>query len=35
LFEYYSMKEGFGAASIFSGEWLRKPGSVGRPLLLQ
>jgi long-chain acyl-CoA synthetase len=33
LFEYYSMTEGFGAASIFSDEWLRRPGSVGRPLL--
>ena len=30
LFEYYSVTEGFGAASIFSDEWLRKPGSVGR-----
>ncbi len=27
------MTEGFGAASIFSDEWLRKPGSVGRPLM--
>jgi fatty-acyl-CoA synthase len=33
LFEFYSMTEGFGAASIFSDEWLRKPGSVGRPLM--
>jgi long-chain acyl-CoA synthetase len=33
LFEFYSMTEGFGAASIFSAEWLRKPGSVGRPLM--
>jgi long-chain acyl-CoA synthetase len=33
LFEFYSMTEGFGAASIFSEEWLRKPGSVGRPLM--
>jgi len=33
LFEYYSMTEGFGAASIFSADWLRKPGSVGRPLM--
>ena len=33
LFEYYSMTEGFGAASIFSDDWLRKPGSVGRPLM--
>ncbi len=33
LFEYYSMTEGFGAASIFSDDWMRKPGSVGRPLL--
>ena len=31
LFEFYSMTEGFGAASIFSDEWLRKPGSVGHP----
>ena len=29
LFEFYSMTEGFGAASIFSDDWLRKPGSVG------
>jgi len=33
LFEFYSMTEGFGAASIFSDEWMRKPGSVGRPLM--
>jgi fatty-acyl-CoA synthase len=33
LFEYYSMTEGFGAAAIFADEWLRKPGSVGRPLV--
>jgi fatty-acyl-CoA synthase len=33
LFEFYSMTEGFGAASIFSADWLRKPGSVGRPLM--
>src|SRR5690242_17049481 len=33
LFEFYSMTEGFGAASIFSDDWLRKPGSVGRPLM--
>ena len=33
LFEFYSMTEGFGAASIYSDEWLRKPGSVGRPLM--
>jgi long-chain acyl-CoA synthetase len=33
LFEFYSMTEGFGAASIFSDEWLRKPGSVGQPLM--
>ena len=33
LFEFYSMTEGFGAASIFSEDWLRKPGSVGRPLM--
>jgi long-chain acyl-CoA synthetase len=33
LFEFYSMTEGYGAASIFSDDWLRKPGSVGRPLM--
>ena len=33
LFEFYSMTEGFGAASIFSAEWLRRPGSVGLPLM--
>lgn len=33
LFEFYSCTEGVGATSIFSDEWLRKPGSVGRPLM--
>ena len=33
LFEFYSMTEGFGATSIFSDEWLRRPGSVGRPIM--
>jgi fatty-acyl-CoA synthase len=33
LFEFYSSTEGAGATSITSGEWLRKPGSVGRPLI--
>ena len=33
LFEFYSSTEGMGATSITSEEWLRKPGSVGRPLL--
>jgi fatty-acyl-CoA synthase len=35
LFEYYSSTEGAGATSITSQEWLRKPGSVGKPLLGQ
>ncbi len=33
LFEFYSSTEGVGATSIFSEEWLKKPGSVGKPLL--
>jgi fatty-acyl-CoA synthase len=33
LFEFYSSTEGMGATSITSEEWLRKPGSVGRPLM--
>lgn len=33
LFEFYSSTEGVGATSIFSEDWLRKPGSVGKPLL--
>jgi fatty-acyl-CoA synthase len=33
LFEYYSSTEGMGATAITSEEWLRKPGSVGRPLM--
>ena len=33
LYEYYSSTEGMGATAITSEEWLRKPGSVGRPLM--
>ncbi|MFI7530290.1 AMP-binding protein [Nocardia salmonicida] len=33
LFEFYSSTEGMGATAIFSDEWLRRPGSVGKPLL--
>ncbi|MFF0499849.1 acyl-CoA synthetase [Nocardia aobensis] len=33
LFEFYSSTEGMGATSITSAEWLRKPGSVGKPLI--
>ncbi|WP_081906740.1 MULTISPECIES: AMP-binding protein [Actinomycetes] len=33
LFEFYSATEGIGATSIFADEWLKKPGSVGKPLL--
>ncbi|MEV5829762.1 AMP-binding protein [Spirillospora sp. NPDC052242] len=33
LYEFYSATEGIGATAITSEEWLRKPGSVGRPLL--
>jgi fatty-acyl-CoA synthase len=33
LFEYYSSTEAIGATAITSEEWLRKPGSVGTPLL--
>lgn len=33
LFEFYSATEGIGATSIFSDEWLTKPGSVGKPIL--
>lgn len=33
LFEFYSATEGIGATSILSDEWLRKPGSVGKPLM--
>lgn len=31
LFEYYAGTEGNGSTYITSEEWLRKPGSVGRP----
>jgi fatty-acyl-CoA synthase len=33
LFEFYSSTEGMGATAITSEEWLRKPGSVGKPIL--
>ncbi|MCX4095735.1 acyl-CoA synthetase [Nocardia sp. alder85J] len=33
LFEFYSSTEGMGATAIRSEDWLRKPGSVGLPLL--
>jgi fatty-acyl-CoA synthase len=33
LDEYYSGTEGFGITYITSDEWLRHPGSVGRPIL--
>ena len=33
LFEFYSSTEGAGVTSIFSAEWLERPGSVGRPLM--
>lgn len=33
LYEYYSGTEAFGATAITSEEWLRKPGSVGKPLM--
>ncbi|MBY8862893.1 AMP-binding protein [Nocardia sp. CA2R105] len=32
LFEFYSSTEGVGATTITSQEWLRKPGSVGKPI---
>lgn len=32
LFEYYAGTEGVGMCSITSEEWLKKPGSVGRPI---
>lgn len=35
LFEYYACTEGVGATAIDSNEWLKKPGSVGRPLMGQ
>jgi long-chain acyl-CoA synthetase len=31
LDEYYASTEGVGGTIIFSDEWLRKPGSVGKP----
>jgi len=33
LFEFYSATEGVGATSIFSADWLTKPGSVGKPIM--
>ncbi|WP_268248751.1 AMP-binding protein [Streptomyces brasiliensis] len=33
LYEFYSSTEGMGATGITSEEWLRKPGSVGKPLM--
>lgn len=33
LFEFYSSTEGVGATIITAEEWLRKPGSVGKPIL--
>ncbi|MGW0043621.1 acyl-CoA synthetase [Rhodococcus sp. NPDC003348] len=33
LYEFYSSTEGMGATAITSEEWLRKPGSVGRPVM--
>ena len=30
LDEYYASTEGVGGTIIFSDEWLRKPGSVGK-----
>ncbi len=32
LWEYYAGSEGIGTTVIGSAEWLRKPGSVGRPV---
>jgi acyl-CoA synthetase (AMP-forming)/AMP-acid ligase II len=32
LWEYYAGSEGVGTTVISSAEWLRKPGSVGRPV---
>ncbi|MGE3690195.1 MAG: AMP-binding protein, partial [Novosphingobium sp.] len=31
IFEYYASTEGVGVTGISSEEWLRKPGSVGKP----
>jgi fatty-acyl-CoA synthase len=33
IFEYYGSTEGVGGTAITSEEWLRKPGSVGKPSL--
>lgn len=33
LYEFYSSTEGMGSTAITSEEWLRKPGSVGRPVM--
>ncbi|WP_458682518.1 acyl-CoA synthetase [Prescottella equi] len=33
LYEFYSTTEGIGATAITTEEWLRKPGSVGRPVM--
>jgi long-chain acyl-CoA synthetase len=33
LFEYYASTEGNGGTLVTSADWLRKPGSVGRPFL--
>ncbi|HEY5582545.1 MAG TPA: AMP-binding protein [Rhodoferax sp.] len=33
IFEYYGSSEGNGVTSISSEEWLRHPGSVGKPML--
>lgn len=35
LYEYYSATEGNGSTAITSQEWLRHPGSVGKPLNCQ
>ena len=33
IYEYYGSTEGVGSTAITAEEWLRKPGSVGRPSL--
>ncbi len=33
IFEYYASTEGVGVTGISSEEWLRKPGSVGKPAM--
>jgi long-chain acyl-CoA synthetase len=33
IFEYYGSTEGVGSTAITAEEWLRKPGSVGKPSL--